>query len=336
MFIDYCCRIRQDRQFPLNTGPAVVHCSAGVGRTGVFVLCDIAIDSLLATQAVDIPHIITQMREQRDLLVQVAQQYTYCYQVLVAVCDILLAEDNCPPRDRPAFYTLQNRRQELVPSPVKPMRDEYFDVGRDESTSNLLSPTSRATILEEVEVSDEDDDALSISTASSAPLRAVLQIGRAWPVPQPMASGADSEPLLLHGGKYSLSVTPDPRAAMDNDTPAGGGAGLPSMTMPEYDSDEETSNRHPLREVSFMPDSTYLDALLALQSQDSAAGDYADVSDVDVRFLAPPGSAAPADATTDHEEADQAFIAMLLRRAQVGGAMPAAQAEDEAMEETRL
>ena len=82
-------RVRLDR-LP-TSGPAVVHCSAGVGRTGVFLLCDIATDALSDTGFVDIPNILTKLRGQRHLLVQVPVQYRFCYEVMITMADLIMA-----------------------------------------------------------------------------------------------------------------------------------------------------------------------------------------------------------------------------------------------------
>lgn len=76
-----------------DSSPVVVHCSAGVGRTGTFCAFDIIMDRLrslpkgstAATVAaiVDVPATVLQLRQQRMGMVQTPQQYQFCYQCLV-------------------------------------------------------------------------------------------------------------------------------------------------------------------------------------------------------------------------------------------------------------
>ena len=53
-----------------SKGPILVHCSAGVGRTGTFIAVDIALEQARRERVVDIAGIINRLREQRMQMVQ--------------------------------------------------------------------------------------------------------------------------------------------------------------------------------------------------------------------------------------------------------------------------
>ena len=53
-----------------SKGPILVHCSAGVGRTGTFIAVDIALEQASKEGLVDIAGIINRLREQRMEMVQ--------------------------------------------------------------------------------------------------------------------------------------------------------------------------------------------------------------------------------------------------------------------------
>ncbi|XP_006819820.1 receptor-type tyrosine-protein phosphatase alpha [Saccoglossus kowalevskii] len=72
-----------DQQHPSKPGPMLVHCSAGVGRTGTFIVLDAMMDQMAAEAKVDIFGFISQIRGQRNLLVQADVQYIFIYQALV-------------------------------------------------------------------------------------------------------------------------------------------------------------------------------------------------------------------------------------------------------------
>lgn len=90
--------------------PVVVHCSAGVGRTGVVILTELMISCLQHNevgtrppyelicfylfiliyclffypfQPVEVPTMLSELRQQRMLMVQTISQYKFVYQVLI-------------------------------------------------------------------------------------------------------------------------------------------------------------------------------------------------------------------------------------------------------------
>ncbi|TWW58153.1 Receptor-type tyrosine-protein phosphatase C [Takifugu flavidus] len=65
------------------SGPIVVHCSAGVGRTGTYIGIDAMMESLEAEGRVDIYGYVVMLRRQRCLMVQVEAQYILIHQALL-------------------------------------------------------------------------------------------------------------------------------------------------------------------------------------------------------------------------------------------------------------
>ncbi|KAK2891916.1 tyrosine-protein phosphatase non-receptor type 21 isoform X3 [Channa argus] len=69
---------------PKNTNlPVLVHCSAGVGRTGVVILSEIMIACLEHNEPLDVPEVLTNLRHQRMMVVQTLSQYGFIYKVLI-------------------------------------------------------------------------------------------------------------------------------------------------------------------------------------------------------------------------------------------------------------
>nr|XP_046269840.1 tyrosine-protein phosphatase non-receptor type 21 [Scatophagus argus]XP_046269841.1 tyrosine-protein phosphatase non-receptor type 21 [Scatophagus argus]XP_046269842.1 tyrosine-protein phosphatase non-receptor type 21 [Scatophagus argus] len=69
---------------PKNTNqPVLVHCSAGVGRTGVVILSEILIACLEHNETLDIPKVLLKLRAQRMMMVQTFAQYNFIYKVLI-------------------------------------------------------------------------------------------------------------------------------------------------------------------------------------------------------------------------------------------------------------
>ncbi|KAM9317314.1 tyrosine-protein phosphatase non-receptor type 14 [Gastrophryne carolinensis] len=66
-----------------NNPPVLVHCSAGVGRTGVVILTELMMRSLEQNEKMEIPMMLNYLREQRMFLIQTIAQYKFVYQVLI-------------------------------------------------------------------------------------------------------------------------------------------------------------------------------------------------------------------------------------------------------------
>ncbi|KAK6012549.1 Protein-tyrosine phosphatase [Ostertagia ostertagi] len=67
-----------------STTPIIVHCSAGIGRTGSIVLIEHALELLCRNEPLlEISGYLVELRKQRNNSVQTEQQYLYVHQVLL-------------------------------------------------------------------------------------------------------------------------------------------------------------------------------------------------------------------------------------------------------------
>jgi protein tyrosine phosphatase len=93
--------------------PVVVHCSAGIGRTGSYMTISIGIDSLLNTGRCNIINTVKRIRGQRALSVQTADQYELCYTSLLEYAALHVA--SIEPREKIDILEFLNNWKKTQP-----------------------------------------------------------------------------------------------------------------------------------------------------------------------------------------------------------------------------
>ncbi len=73
-------RVRSSSHY-LPSQPIVVHCSAGVGRTGTFILLDAMLEMAKNEKIIDVLAHLCVIRQQRINLVEKLAQYVFVHQV---------------------------------------------------------------------------------------------------------------------------------------------------------------------------------------------------------------------------------------------------------------
>uniref|UniRef100_A0AAR2JK69 Tyrosine-protein phosphatase non-receptor type 9 n=1 Tax=Pygocentrus nattereri TaxID=42514 RepID=A0AAR2JK69_PYGNA len=92
--LDFRAQVKQRQELALRTlypdwtgppggPPIVVHCSAGIGRTGTFCTLDICLSRLEDIGTVDVKQTVRRMRTQRAFSIQTWDQYYFCYKAVI-------------------------------------------------------------------------------------------------------------------------------------------------------------------------------------------------------------------------------------------------------------
>eukprot|EP00794_Sanderia_malayensis_P007839 gene7839-8688_t len=84
-----------------NAGPIIVHCSAGVGRTGCFIVIYSMLERIKNEQTVDIYGYVTMLRSQRNFMVQNDEQYIFVHD---AILDAIQSGSTAVPANELSIY----------------------------------------------------------------------------------------------------------------------------------------------------------------------------------------------------------------------------------------
>ncbi|XP_053398122.1 receptor-type tyrosine-protein phosphatase O-like [Mercenaria mercenaria] len=84
LLLEFVKAVRQyiDRERNTTSGPTVVHCSAGVGRTGTYIAVDYLLQHIRDHDEVDIFSLVLEMRNHRLNMVQTEDQYVFIHECL--------------------------------------------------------------------------------------------------------------------------------------------------------------------------------------------------------------------------------------------------------------
>ncbi|XP_006529318.1 tyrosine-protein phosphatase non-receptor type 4 isoform X3 [Mus musculus] len=82
-FLDFVCHVRDQRAG--KEEPIIVHCSAGIGRTGVLITMETAMCLIECNQPVYPLDIVRTMRDQRAMMIQTPSQYRFVCEAILKV-----------------------------------------------------------------------------------------------------------------------------------------------------------------------------------------------------------------------------------------------------------
>ncbi|XP_024900484.1 receptor-type tyrosine-protein phosphatase C isoform X2 [Pteropus alecto] len=153
------------------SGPIVVHCSAGVGRTGTYIGIDAMLEGLEAEGRADVYGYVVKLRRQRCLMVQVEAQYILIHQALVEYnqfgeTEVNLSElhpylSNMKKRDPPSEPSPLEAEFQRLPS-YRSWRTQHVGNQEENKSKNRNSSVipydfNRVPLKHELEISKESE-----------------------------------------------------------------------------------------------------------------------------------------------------------------------------------
>ncbi|XP_066481613.1 tyrosine-protein phosphatase non-receptor type 2 isoform X3 [Tiliqua scincoides] len=153
-FLNFLFKVRESGSLNPEHGPAVIHCSAGIGRSGTFSLVDTCLVLMEKREdpfSVDIKQVLLNMRKYRMGLIQTPDQLRFSYMAVIEGAKYIMGDS-----------TIQNRWKELSkedqapsserspPNPTKLMTEKYngnsVGIENQEQAEDILDAELSSTI----------------------------------------------------------------------------------------------------------------------------------------------------------------------------------------------
>ncbi|XP_005074692.1 tyrosine-protein phosphatase non-receptor type 2 isoform X3 [Mesocricetus auratus] len=111
-FLNFLFKVRESGSLNPEHGPAVIHCSAGIGRSGTFSLVDTCLVLMEKGEDVNVKQVLLNMRKYRMGLIQTPDQLRFSYMAIIEGAKYIQGDSN-----------IQKRWRELSKEDLSPVRD---------------------------------------------------------------------------------------------------------------------------------------------------------------------------------------------------------------------
>ncbi|KAG8519657.1 Tyrosine-protein phosphatase non-receptor type 1 [Galemys pyrenaicus] len=122
-FLNFLFKVRESGSLSLEHGPVVVHCSAGIGRSGTFCLADtclLLMDKRKDPSSVDIKKVLLEMRKFRMGLIQTADQLRFSYLAVIEGAKFIMGDSSVQEQWKELSHEDLEPPPEHAPPPPRP------------------------------------------------------------------------------------------------------------------------------------------------------------------------------------------------------------------------
>ncbi|CRK95910.1 CLUMA_CG009356, isoform A [Clunio marinus] len=171
-FLQFLKQVRDSGVLDENVGPAVIHCSAGIGRSGTFCLvdCCLVLIDKEGESRVSVRDVLLELRKYRMGLIQTHDQLTFSYQAIIEGME-RINNKTFDELDILEIATGSDHEEENSPPPLPPRTSSFPVHDRPLPTSPLDSSRQLEQISEpsdptssDISEIDEDDDSSDTDT----------------------------------------------------------------------------------------------------------------------------------------------------------------------------
>ncbi|XP_048353114.1 tyrosine-protein phosphatase non-receptor type 1 isoform X2 [Sphaerodactylus townsendi] len=150
-FLNFLFKVRESGSLSPEYGPIVVHCSAGIGRSGTFCLVDtclVLMDERKDPSSVDIKLVLLEMRKYRMGLIQTTDQLRFSYLAVVEGAKFIMGDSSVQEQWKELSNEDLDPPPEHTPPPPRPPKR-----GSEMNNGRLPEPVfPKHRVIEEEEV----------------------------------------------------------------------------------------------------------------------------------------------------------------------------------------
>ncbi|XP_078365840.1 uncharacterized protein LOC144650067 isoform X1 [Oculina patagonica] len=153
-FLAFLFEVRKSGVMSADAGPCVIHCSAGIGRSGTFVMVDSVlteVEHVGDLNQIDIKAMLLEIRQYRVGLIQTPDQLRFTYLAILEGVRVLMPE--IYQREKNHHFHLQtnseSRDQDSKTAEVKRNKEEHKNAEEEDETPPPLPPRRRLEATDE-------------------------------------------------------------------------------------------------------------------------------------------------------------------------------------------
>jgi len=153
-FLEFLGAVRESGSMDKEVGPALVHCSAGIGRSGTFILVDSCLLEAenFGPEVVCIKQRLLDMRTYRMGLIQTEDQLKFSYQSIIEGARQLGLINSVPTFETPVQEASDSSSEDDIPPPLPPPRTESLKKGGSQEEEVVVISKSEVVHLQDKDV----------------------------------------------------------------------------------------------------------------------------------------------------------------------------------------
>jgi len=224
--------------------PVIVHCSAGIGRTGCFIAISYGCKQLVKNSSVDILKIVSRLRLDRGGLVQTVQQYHFIHEALSRYMRQLSGENVLTPEPNhdgsPVKRSFQpsvvNFRAPFKASPLRKWKRSFSASNLPLSSNFIDFPDSQpSTEVSATQTTDKTDEKSESPTVEQARIQLKNELNTCRNSNDRSSTEPLPSPFLAPLSPRQLVFSACNRSPIDHGYVPPPSAGLPNMDRSRFE-----------------------------------------------------------------------------------------------------